>query len=118
VAAIKLYPGKNAPEGAGTLFGTYDYIQNRDYQQPYIHLDNITLRITSPNYGVLQQMVETLLNLNAEHPLDGVGATLRTQDIYLQDLVVRTAAGTSNEFVESTDYHTQTFDILLQYTEA
>lgn len=115
---ISLHPGRWSPEGTDNTFGTFTVIPNRDYQQPYIHMDAVNLTIYHTNYGTLMALSEALLGLNQEgpHALDFYEA-LRAAKVYTQELVIRTSGATHNSFIESTEYHALHFDILFQYTE-
>lgn len=118
--SISFHPGDWAPEGTDNSFATYKYIPNKDYQQPYINLDNLQVKLHHTSYMKLKDMTAKILRLcNHENPWQNqaIMALGDAEDIRFQDIVVRVATSDQNSFVESTEYFYDVLDILLQYVE-
>ena len=119
--AIEFHPGNWAPEGSDDTFATYEYVQNRDFSQPYIHLDNLSIKLYHTSYVKLKELVGVIqgrLNLENVHDNPALVAAGKFEGIIFHDIVVRVGSTAQNSFVESTEYYYDALDILLQYVEA
>lgn len=117
---IDFHPGDYAPEAEDHTFATYSYVANRDFEQPYIHLDGLQVKIHHSSYMKLKEMIDKILaHLSLENPHDNPAliAAGAAEGIKWHDVVVRVATTDKNQFIESTDYYFDVLDILLQYVE-
>ena len=118
--SISFHPGNWAPTGTDNTFATYKYVANRDFTQPYLHLDNLTVKLHHTNYMTMKSMIDAIyrkLSLENIYDNPALMAAGMSEGIKLHDVVVRTAATDQNSFVDSTEYFYDTLDILFQYVE-
>lgn len=118
--SISFHPGKWAPEETDDTFAVYKYVPNRDYSQPYIHMDSLNVRIYHTNYMKLKEISDLILSkLNSEniHDNPDLVSLGKAEGVWFQETVARVADSSQNSFVESTEYYYDVIDILLQYSK-
>lgn len=111
-------PGSPGAATSDTTFCTYKLVQGRDHNQPYIHMDSLTVKVYHTSFDILQNMVDAVLDaLNNESVYDNADlmAAGLADDIRFQNIVATAGDHAQNDFIDSTEYHTVRLDILLEY---
>lgn len=120
IATVEFDPGDPGAETSDTSFANYKLVPNRDYAQPYIHMDALTIKLYHENFESLQKMLN-LINgaLNNENVADNPAlmAAGIAEDVRFQDVICNVRDHTQNDFIDSTEYHVGLIDIMMQYIE-
>lgn len=117
---ITFDPGDVAPRDSDNTFATYKLVQGRDYDQPYIHMDALTIRFYHTKFDTLQRMIDTVLGaLNNENVYDNTALVAKayTEGVRFKDVIATASNHTQNDFIDSTEYHVVPVDIMMQYIE-
>lgn len=123
---IDMKPGKYAaPDGSSDdTFALYVVIPNRNYFQPYIHEDNMQIRVFAKSYVNLSKMmndaVDALNKENAQFDLSNntphsIFTDFKSAGAILHEITCRSSGLDQNEFFEGTEYYLATLDIMYSY---
>lgn len=123
---IELKPGKYAaPEGTSDdSFAVYSVVSNRNYFQPYIHEDNMQVRVYHTLYDSISDIVnlavDALNHENAQVDLDTKStrqlfADFKAEGFNLLETSCRASGLDQNEFIEGSEYYFATLDIMCSY---
>lgn len=118
---IEFYPGRFSPKSSDNTFATYKVIPNVDYDQPYIHVDNIRVIVYHTSFDLLQRMTSSLISkLNNESAYDNEALMQAGIDegVRYQDVVARVHGNDHNEFIDNVEFHSMTIDIMFQYVRS
>lgn len=124
--SVSMVPGKYIPgdQVGADMVVAYSVIPNRNYLMPYIHEDNMQIRIYHKNYNTISNIINDALDAlnreNARMDLDThddtlVFTTFRDAGFTLNETSCRASSIDQNEFIEGTEYFFATIDIMYEY---
>jgi len=113
---VKLTPG-NSSKDSDSIFGTYTYAPNRDYDQPYIHADIVNVMLYHNDIIKLFACVESIVNDLSKESYVTHTLNTNTDGIRFNDIIAKTMASGQNILINGKNTYYSRLGILLQYVE-